>query len=134
MELWQLLALLAAGAFGVGTLASSSAKQATAAASKTDPSSLSLADSTLLNKVFQTCMAQENDLQVLQKFATKLAAAGQTAYAQAVQQKYNNKARILLVPQALRNSAIIMSGFNQKTTDTGATYSPTSTTPPVVMS
>jgi len=135
MELWQLLALLAAGAVGVGTLASSSAKQATAAATKVNPSSLTIADTTLLNKVFQTCMSQETDLKVLQTFATKLQAAGQTAYAKAVQQKHDNLARFLLAPQQVKNASIILSSLMPvMTTPQGATYSPATINPPVVKS
>lgn len=130
MELWQLIALLAAGALGVGTLASSSAKQAIAAKAPT-ASSLNVADSTLLNKVFQTCMAQETNLSVLQTFATKLLAAGQTAYGTAVQQKHDRLARILFAPQL--NQALTMNLMPVLTTQTGATYSPTNPNPPPKM-
>ena len=132
MELWQLIALLAAGAVGVGTLASSSARQATAAATKTPPaSSLTVADSTLLNKVFQTCMSQETDLNVLQTFATKLKAAGQIAYATAVKQKHDHLARFLLAPR-LAPGAISVLEHPAVTTPTGVTYSPASLTFPKV--
>lgn len=129
MEPWQLLGLLFAGALGVGTLAASSARQAASAATTNTTSSLTLADTTLLNKVFQTCMSQETNLQVLQTFATKLAAAGQTAYAKAVQQKHDNLARILLAPQRIPN---IFFQPQTRTTDTGATYSPTAMNPLVM--
>jgi hypothetical protein len=126
MELWQLLGLLFAGAVGIGQLASSSARQATSVATKTPSgSSLTLADSTLLNKVFQTCMAQETDLKVLQTFATKLAAAGQTAYATAVQQKHDHLARFLIAPQL--SQQIMVNLMPVLTTQSGATYSPTTT-------
>jgi hypothetical protein len=125
MELWQLIALLAAGALGVGALAKSSAAQATAAATGT-PSNIgpTAAQTTLLNQVFQAALATETNVQILDSFATKLRTAGFSSYADAIDARASHEAMFLApVLSKLTLSEPI------QTTQSGAAYQSESVAP-----
>jgi len=97
VELWQLLGLLAAGAFGVGMLASSSAKQATANLARTGPPT---ADDLLVGRVVQAALAQEKAVTVLRTFGQKLRAAGYVDYASAIDARQARLTSIIAKPIA----------------------------------
>ena len=110
MELWQLIALLAAGALGVGVLAKSSTAQAIAALPST-PSPLSQADMDLLNQVFQAAVSQENNVDILAAFEVKLRAAGFDSYANAID-KRRQHAQMFLAPMQSTVLTTLMGGKN----------------------
>lgn len=99
MPLWQLLGLLGIGALGVGVLASSNARAASATAEPGTPgmpSALNASDSALLNQVFQAAMDSENNTTVLQLFSKRLRAASQTSFADAIDAKVARLQRFVL--------------------------------------
>jgi hypothetical protein len=83
MELWQLIALLAAGAIGVGALAKSSAAQASAASPQTSGPT----QAEILEACFQAALGTERNVNVLQTFANKLTTAGYVSYASSLMSK-----------------------------------------------
>lgn len=82
MQPWELIALLLAGAVGIGSLAKSSAAAAAASAP-----ALSAADMDLLNRAFRAALATETDMHVLSTFSQKLRAAGFVSYADALDRR-----------------------------------------------
>lgn len=88
MPLWQLLGLLGLGAVGLGTLAASNAR------TTGGPSTLSAADTNLLNRAVQSAIATEADIKTLQEFASKLRAANYASYADAIDYKLKQLGRI----------------------------------------
>jgi hypothetical protein len=111
MEWWKIFALLAAGAVGVGSLASSSAK---AAAQSNDLD--------LVNRAFQAAMSSESDMNVLKTFSAKLRAAGFTTYADALDVKVTKLSRGSSSAAVLATRGIYMVPRAQTAPD-GSTYS-----------
>lgn len=77
MNIWEMLAILAASAFGIGHLAKTSADQGS-------PSVPGSTDAVLLERAVRAALSREQDYRVLQQFYTKLQNAGYTEEANAI--------------------------------------------------
>lgn len=107
MQLWELLALLAAGAFGVGTLArSSAAASAGTAAATVQGGALGAADAALLNRAVRAAITTETDAAVLSRFSGLLRGAGYGSYADAVDNRAKFVRAVLQVHAPLANVRI----------------------------
>lgn len=95
MEPWELIALLLAGAVGVGTLAKNSAAQAAAA------TGLSSEDADLLNRALHAALTTETDVRTLGAFSVKLRLAGFSSYADAIDQRMQYVSQMLTSHQSL---------------------------------